>query len=266
MICQEIDISKIMVKFDNEEEVSDDYRMDELASSIQQYGLLNPILVRTRKDGRYDLLAGKRRLLACKMLGWEKIPAIIRDDLKEEEARAISLTENLQRAEPAPIIIARNLKKLYDQYHDVKKLAEILVLDSEIIEKYLALLNLRPEFQEWLTNRLFPTFTDTLALLGQKVSSPDEQKKVWEYILGFNPLLQMELIEEYVNDPKNIGNLCDDMIIRNFNIQYCASLEDCGHLPGTYKRLFVDLLELARFKKNFDLILADWIRQMEKSK
>jgi len=48
--------------------------------------------------------------LACKMIGWEKIPAILRDDLKEEEAIAISLTENLQRAEPAPIIIARILK------------------------------------------------------------------------------------------------------------------------------------------------------------
>jgi len=266
MLCQEIDIKKIIFKIDDDEEPADGFRMDELARSIQQYGLLNPILVRTRQDGQYDLLAGRRRLLACKMLGWEKIPAIIRDDLKPEEAIAISLTENLQRAEPAPIIIARNMKKLFDRYGEIKKLAEILVLDPEVIEKYLALLNLHPEFQEWLKNRLFPTVADSLALLGQKVSSPEEQKKVWEYIVGFNPFLQMELIEKYLNDPDNIGNICDEIIIRNFDIQYCASLEDCGHLPRTYKRLFIDLLELARFKKNFDLLLEDWIRQMEKSK
>ena len=266
MLCQEIDIKKIIFKIDDDEEPADGFRMDELARSIQQYGLLNPILVRTRQDGQYDLLAGRRRLLACKMLGWEKIPAIIRDDLKPEEAIAISLTENLQRAEPAPIIIARNMKKLFDRYGEIKKLAEILVLDPEVIEKYLALLNLHPEFQEWLKNRLFPTVADSLALLGQKVSSPEEQKKVWEYIVGFNTFLQMEVIEEYVEEPEYLEHICDEKVGTSFKIQACGSLEDCGHLPGTYKRLFIDLLELARFKKNFDLLLEGWIRQMEKSK
>lgn len=266
MLCQEIDINKIKFKIDDEKDLADGFRLDELARSIQQYGLLNPILVRTRKDGQYDLLAGRRRLLACKMLGREKIPAIIRDDLKAEEAIAISLTENLQRAEPAPIIIARNMKKLYDRYGEIKKLAEILDLDPEVIERYLALLNLHPDFQEWLTNRLFPTVADSLALLGHKVSSPEEQKKVWRYILGFNPFLQMEAIEEYAEDPEELQNICDHKIASFFKIQTCASFEDCGHLSRTYKRLFQELLELSRVKKNFDLLLADWIRQMEKSK
>jgi len=109
MLCQKIDIKKIVFKLGDEKELSDDFRMDELVRSVQQHGLFNPILVRTRRDSGYDLLAGKR-----KMLGWEKIPVIIRDDLKKEEALTISLIENLQRADPAPLIIARNLKKIYE--------------------------------------------------------------------------------------------------------------------------------------------------------
>lgn len=70
--------------------------MQELADSIQKNGLLQPITVRENKNGEYELIAGERRLLACKMLKCEKIPAII-EAYDDKRAATFALLENLQR-------------------------------------------------------------------------------------------------------------------------------------------------------------------------
>ena len=70
--------------------------LEELADSIRQYGVLQPIMVRKMFSGEYELVAGERRLRACKMAGITKIPAII-SDLNDRESAVVSLLENIQR-------------------------------------------------------------------------------------------------------------------------------------------------------------------------
>jgi len=86
--------------------------LEELASSIQQVGLLQPLTVKTAPNG-YEVKAGHRRLLASRMAGLATIPVMIRDDESAVEA-AVMLVENLQRADLSPIEEARAILKMRD--------------------------------------------------------------------------------------------------------------------------------------------------------
>ena len=92
----------------------DEESLEELANSIKEYGLLQPIIV-TPKDGYYEIVAGERRWRACKKAGLTEIPVIVRenDDRKNKE---ISLIENLQREDLNPIEKALGIKSLMDEY------------------------------------------------------------------------------------------------------------------------------------------------------
>lgn len=85
----------------------------ELAESIRQHGVLQPILVRRLSDG-YELIAGERRWRAARMAGLKHIPAIVRGP--EQEALLLGLVENLQREDLDPIEEARGIKRLIDQF------------------------------------------------------------------------------------------------------------------------------------------------------
>lgn len=84
-----------------------------LAESIEEQGVLQPILVR-QKGKKYELLAGHRRLAATKLAGLERIPAIVKE-VSESEAQLIALTENLNREDISPIEEATALKALQEQ-------------------------------------------------------------------------------------------------------------------------------------------------------
>ena len=74
--------------------------LDDLAASLQEYGLLQPVVVR-RVDGAYELIAGHRRLAAARQLGWRRIGAVVRDE-SDDQAYLLTLTENLQREDLTP--------------------------------------------------------------------------------------------------------------------------------------------------------------------
>ena len=76
--------------------------VSELASSIKLKGLLQPIIVRTKRDGYFEMVAGNRRLQACKMIGWRKIICHI-VELDDKQAFEISLIENIHRKTLNPI-------------------------------------------------------------------------------------------------------------------------------------------------------------------
>ena len=88
--------------------------LEELASSIKEYGLIQPIVV-TKKDDYYSIVAGERRWRASKIAGLKEIPAIIREDDEKINAE-ISLIENMQREDLNPIEKATGIKTLMDNY------------------------------------------------------------------------------------------------------------------------------------------------------
>lgn len=92
----EIDINLIVPNPNQPRTTFDDAALDELAQSIQQVGLIQPLLVR-KTDSGYELVAGERRLRACKMLGFVKVPCLIQSSMAQEESALMAIIENLQR-------------------------------------------------------------------------------------------------------------------------------------------------------------------------
>lgn len=90
-------------------------KIDELAASIRQQGLIQPIVVR-EVDGGYELIAGERRLRAVRLLRQERIPAIVRR-FSEEQALEAALVENLQREDISVVEVARAYQRLAEEFH-----------------------------------------------------------------------------------------------------------------------------------------------------
>lgn len=119
--------------------------LEELARSIRESGVIQPIVLRTRVWG-YELLAGERRWRAAQLAGLHDIPAIVRDDLSEDEAFVLGLIENLQRESLSPIETAAGLKRLGETFeltHD--QIGERIGKSRVYVTNYLRLLNLDPQ-------------------------------------------------------------------------------------------------------------------------
>lgn len=89
--------------------------LDELTSSIRTNGLLQPILVRPRPGGVYELVAGERRFRAIQSLGWTEVPAVVRD-VDDQELLVLALVENLQREALSPLEEAEGYRVLIDDH------------------------------------------------------------------------------------------------------------------------------------------------------
>lgn len=92
----------------------DESALAELVASISESGLLQPVIVRPR-DGGYELIAGERRWRAVQQLGWQHVPAIIKD-VDDQTLLTLALVENLQRNELSPIDEAQGYQRLIDQF------------------------------------------------------------------------------------------------------------------------------------------------------
>ncbi|MBU7007545.1 ParB/RepB/Spo0J family partition protein [Phosphitispora fastidiosa] len=111
----EIPIADIRVNQKQPRTVFDDEKLNELASSIKEHGVVQPIIVRKTGIGIYEIVAGERRWRACRKIGIKNIPAIIKD-LDEKETTEIALIENIQREDLNPIEEASAYKTLIDQF------------------------------------------------------------------------------------------------------------------------------------------------------
>ena len=104
--------------------------MEQLAASIQQNGVLQPLLVRPLATGNYQIIAGERRWRAAKIAGLSEVPVVIRDDLSEEQVMQVALIENLQRENLNPIEEAQGYREL-KAIKDPALMTEIAVRAAE---------------------------------------------------------------------------------------------------------------------------------------
>ena len=124
--------------------------LGELAASIKEYGVLQPIIVRSIHQGQYQITAGERRWRAAKIAGLTTIPAIIQNNL-EQKNFAISLIENIQREELNAIELAQAFYRLNAEYSLSHESIAMLVGKSRAtITNFLRLLNLSQKVQELL--------------------------------------------------------------------------------------------------------------------
>ena len=125
----------------------DQEALEELADSIKEYGLIQPIVV-TKKDGYYSIVAGERRWRASKIAGLKEIPAIIRED-DERVNSEISLIENMQREDLNPYEKALGIRTLIDNYGLSREIvAKKLGKSRSTVANWVRVLNLEPRVLE----------------------------------------------------------------------------------------------------------------------
>lgn len=136
-----IDINLIERNSDQPRKVFDKKSLDELAESIKNYGIIQPLLVKENGDS-YIVVSGERRLRAAKIAGLEKVPAIIKD-VDEEISDKISLIENIQREDLNPIEEAKAFRYLLDEYNlKQEDLAKEIGKSRQYVGNTIRLLNL----------------------------------------------------------------------------------------------------------------------------
>lgn len=125
----------------------DEESIEELASSIKEYGVIQPIIV-TKKNDYYQIVAGERRWRASKKAGISEIPAIVRD-YDEQKNSEIALIENIQRQDLNPIEKAMAIRELLDTYNlTQQKLADKLGISRSGLANTVRILNLSPDVIE----------------------------------------------------------------------------------------------------------------------
>lgn len=126
----------------------DPEKLNELASSIAEHGILQPILVSPLANGRYQLIAGERRWRAARIARLDEVPVVIRD-LTEKEKKEIALIENLQREDLNPIETAQGIQVLIDEYGLTQdQAAQRVGCSRPAVANALRLLNLPPSVIE----------------------------------------------------------------------------------------------------------------------
>ena len=145
-------ISLVDPKRDQPRKYFDKDALEELASSIKEHGLLQPILVREYGEGRYQIIAGERRFRASKLAGLDEIPAVIldKDDRKVAE---LSLIENIQREDLNPIEEAMAFRALAEEYGMTQEeLSERVGKSRSAIANSTRLLDLPEDVLEMVAN------------------------------------------------------------------------------------------------------------------
>ena len=132
----------------------DEKALSELADSISQHGILQPLVVRPMKNGTYQLVAGERRWRAARLAGLTEVPVIIKE-LTDEETIEIAMVENLQREDLNPLEEALGYKYMMEELKITQEQAAEKVGKSRpVIANALRLLKLPEEVQEMIKNNL----------------------------------------------------------------------------------------------------------------
>ena len=151
----------------------------ELAASIKESGVLQPIMVRRKGDGIYELIAGERRWRASKEAGLETIPVVIRN-CSDQEALLLALVENLQREDLNPMETARAYSRMMNEFGLTQDAIAVKVgRDRSSIANFVRLIHLHPEVQELVEGGTLTT-GHAKALLG--LPSPEEQLRIGKLV------------------------------------------------------------------------------------
>ena len=196
----------------------------ELAESIKQFGLLQPILVQER-DGYYEIIAGERRWRAAKIAGLKEVPVIIKN-LTDQEIVEISLIENIQREDLNPIEEAQAYKRLLNEFHlKQDEVAERGSKSRTAVTNSMRLLKLCDEVQQMVVNEMITT-GHARALLS--IEDPEEQYMIAQKV--FDEKMSVREVEKLVKNlhkpekPKKAENKSLEVIYQNIEEKLKESL------------------------------------------
>lgn len=216
----EIEIDKIITDKDQPRKYFDEQKIDELSNSISVHGLLSPVIVKNTGHS-FALIAGERRLRACKKLGMKKIPAIIK---QEENYQIVALIENIQRENLSALeeAIAINDIKVNNNFTQ-EQLAKLLGKTRTYIANKLRLLNLDDVSKKYLLDGKI-TEGHAKALLSQKNLA--KREKLLEKILFGNLSVRdaeksakKQKPSDCKEDLEEIKNILEDNLATKVDIQ-----------------------------------------------
>lgn len=195
----EIEISKIEPNPDQPRRSFSEESLDELATSIRELGIVQPLTLRLADNGRYQIIAGERRWRAASRAGLLSVPAYVRT-ASDSEVTEMALIENIQREDLNAIEVALGFKKLIDSYSlTQERLSERLGKKRATIANHLRLLKLPAKIQLGLRDRKID-MGHARAILA--VQDPEAQLDLYERIVKDG--LSVRTVERLARDAENL--------------------------------------------------------------
>lgn len=221
-----ISVDKIKPNKNQPRTVFNEEKLRELADSIKQNGLIEPIIVmQSVAPGEYELIAGERRLRATKLAGLKTIKAIVKDPIHDKDKLDIALIENIQREDLNPIEEALAYKKYSQEYkYTQEEIAKALNKNRSVIANTLRLLNLPENIQQMIIEGKLS------AGHGRMLASITDENKVQELVKQILEqgltVRDIEVAVAQVKNKKNRKRVEQDIEITNL-------IEDLQRVYGT---------------------------------
>lgn len=227
----------------------DEEKLNELASSIKEHGLLEPLLVKKSQDDLYEIICGERRYRACKLANLSSIPCLIRDDL-ELNGYAVALIENIQREDLNPVEMANAFSLMLNECNlTQEELAKTLGKSRSSVTNILRINNLHDEIKNMIVDGQIDLGHAKVIL---SLEDKELQLKAAQYVVKNS--LTVRQTEKLVSDikenglednitkskksyknpsfnewEKNIGN-----VLSGVKVKFNASNEDKGKITLSY--------------------------------
>lgn len=194
-------ISEIEPNRDQPRKDFDESALAELAHSISQHGVLQPLLVRPLIGGGYQIVAGERRYRACRIAGVTEVPVVIRE-LSDSETMELALIENLQRENLTPIEEAKGFGVLVDEYGmSQEEVSQVVGRSRSAVANSLRLLNLPKEVSDMVERgEISAGHGRTLLALGSEEEMINAAKQIYEKELSVR---QTEKLVKAINSEKD---------------------------------------------------------------
>ena len=209
----------------------DEQGLNELAESIRQHGIIQPLVLRKIGD-KYEIIAGERRYKASYIAGLTKVPAVI-IDLNDNESAEVAIVENIQRKDLSPIEEAKSYKKLLDRgYLTQDQLASRMGKNQSTVSNKLRLLNLDEKVQDALLNN---KISERHARSLLKLDNKEEQKEVLDEIIEkrLNVRDTEDLINRKLNGEEEFINIPN---LSNTGIEETFDFNNIPNISNDYKK------------------------------
>ena len=207
----------------------DEQGLNELAESIRQHGIIQPLVLRKIGD-KYEIIAGERRYKASYIAGLTKVPAVI-IDLNDNESAEVAIVENIQRKDLSPIEEAKSYKKLLDRgYLTQDQLASRMGKNQSTVSNKLRLLNLDEKVQDALLNN---KISERHARSLLKLDNKEEQKEVLDEII--EKRLNVRDTEDLINRKLNGEEFINIPNLSNTGIEETFDFNNISNISNDYK-------------------------------
>ena len=252
----EVDLALIDVNPFQPRQAFDEESLQELAISIKQLGIIQPVTVRKLDSGRFQIIAGERRLRAAKIAGLTKIPAFIRS-ADDQAMLELALVENIHRADLNSIEVAISYQRLIEECNLTQELLSDRVGKKRAtIANYLRLLKLPAEIQLGIREEKL-TMGHARALIS--IDETNRQIEVYHHLINENlSVREVEDLVRTINEPANIDKLDKTAPEKGNKFDKPELSKDYEELRNRLSKYFSSQVEFKRNRKGAGKIVISF--------